>query len=274
MRINVNKDKITGLLKDFHEVTGLRIALFGLDKKEIAAYPENFSKLCYLVKLNKKTSENCKQCDIKAFTECERKKNLYIYKCHLGLTEAVLPIFHEETIIAFLMFGQVFDGDNKKVLIEKAFKKLQIKDKSFKKAAYSSLTEMSHKKIEAIARMMEVYASYIQFSDCIYVFMGGIAPLIKTFIEHNIDKELSIDVITKRFNIGKTTACNKFKEAFHITINQFIIKKRLEKAKEILRNGNHTVSEVSDLCGFSDYNYFIRTFRKHIGKTPSVFAST
>lgn len=271
MPINLNKDKITNLLKDFHEVTGLRIALFWLDKQEIAAYPKNFSKLCGLVKLDENMRENCEYCNINAFTECERKKSLYIYKCHLGLTEAVLPIFYEETIIAFLMFGQVLDGDNKKALIDKTFKTLKIIDKSLKKEVYYSITEMPHKKIEAIAKMMEVYASYIQFSDCIYLHMGGIATLIKTFIEQNIDKELSIELITKRFNIGKTTACNKFKEDFHITINQFITKKRLEKAKEMLRNGNHTVSEVSDLCGFSDYNYFIRTFKKHIGKTPSKF---
>ena len=49
----------------------------------------------------------------------------------------------------------------------------------------------------------------------------------------------------------------------------FIKTMRLNHAMELLQTQNHTVTEVSDLCGFSSISYFGKTFKKHFGKLPS-----
>ena len=50
-------------------------------------------------------------------------------------------------------------------------------------------------------------------------------------------------------------------------IAAFIKNKRLERAKELLKTTDMTISEISDACGFSDYNYFLREFKKKYGTT-------
>ncbi len=49
----------------------------------------------------------------------------------------------------------------------------------------------------------------------------------------------------------------------------YILKVRLNKARKMLSDTDRKISEVSDLCGFSDANYFARVFKKEFGFTPS-----
>ncbi|MBR3717523.1 MAG: helix-turn-helix domain-containing protein, partial [Bacteroidaceae bacterium] len=48
---------------------------------------------------------------------------------------------------------------------------------------------------------------------------------------------------------------------------------KLNKAAELLRSGEHTVSEVSDLTGFSSPTLFSRNFKQQFGVTPREYVS-
>ena len=227
------------------------------------------------MKSNELGNIRCKECDDHAFFESAKQNGLYIYKCHMGLTEAVFPIIYENVMIAYMMIGQVFDGFKSEAEFEKILVGLKEISGEYNKIecslAFSRLEEMPHEKIASVAKIMEVYASYIGFSDFIYTYIGGAAHLVKSFIEQNIDKPLNIEMIASTLNLGRTTVCVKFKENFHMTVNGFIIKTRLEKAKRLLRTTELSLAEISNECGFADYNYFIRIFNKHVGVTPFLF---
>ena len=51
-------------------------------------------------------------------------------------------------------------------------------------------------------------------------------------------------------------------------IASFIKLKRLAKAKELVLKTDMPISDISDSVGFSDYNYFLRVFKKHYGVSP------
>lgn len=331
MHISVRENQIMDILKDFHEVTGLRIGLFGLDGCEIKSYPAKISEFCSLIRLHKNGNLKCLKCDKKAFEVASQTGKLYAYKCHMGLTEAVLPVMYDGVVLAFLMFGQVYDTDTSALntsnsILNQEDASCRITDKTYtsnaatdtsindKKevsksdiidldtneleyilninkflyetaaleestasvnqerekllAAFKSINVMHHEKIVAIGKMMDILASYIKFSDLIYTYTGGMAMLIKSYIEQNIDKELTIEIICKKLGVGKTSACKKFKDAYNITINHFINETRITKAIKLIRNTDMTIADVSYACGYSDYNYFIRVFKKHTKLSP------
>jgi len=60
-----------------------------------------------------------------------------------------------------------------------------------------------------------------------------------------------------------------FKAQTGISIHQYIIKKRLEKAVQLLRDTNKSIDEIANLCGFVDQRHFSSLFTKKIGCTPS-----
>ena len=44
---------------------------------------------------------------------------------------------------------------------------------------------------------------------------------------------------------------------------------KLNYALELLKKHSHSVTEISELCGFSSLDYFGKAFKKHFGKSPS-----
>lgn len=69
-------------------------------------------------------------------------------------------------------------------------------------------------------------------------------------------------------NISSSLLYKKLKSLTGLSIVDFIKSIRLNHASELLKTRKHTVTEISEMCGFSSLGYFSATFKKHFGKTP------
>lgn len=102
-----------------------------------------------------------------------------------------------------------------------------------------------------------------------------LAYQLRLYIDENYEKEdLSLQEIAEQFSVSESYLCVIFKKAFDYTINQYIIDRRIEKAKDYLKNSNKKIKEISDLVGYRDCNYFIRIFKKTTGITPADYRSS
>lgn len=93
---------------------------------------------------------------------------------------------------------------------------------------------------------------------------------VADYIKKNLHQKLSIDAMAKMACVSKSNFFKMFKEELGISPNEFIIRERIKKAKELL-NQHSSVSEVAYNTGFSDANYFIRVFKHIQGETPKAF---
>ena len=59
-----------------------------------------------------------------------------------------------------------------------------------------------------------------------------------------------------------------FKASFNMTPNRYIVHRKVEYARELLRSGSLSVSEVAEICGFCDVYYFSRVFKAETGVPP------
>ena len=92
---------------------------------------------------------------------------------------------------------------------------------------------------------------------------------IEKYIIENLSENIYIPDLCNRFGISKNMLYKLFNDEFSSTVNGFIIKKRMDLARQMLKDDKSmNVTEIALRCGFSDYNYFIRTFKKHVGVTP------
>jgi AraC-like DNA-binding protein/mannose-6-phosphate isomerase-like protein (cupin superfamily) len=87
------------------------------------------------------------------------------------------------------------------------------------------------------------------------------------YINANLDRELSIDVLSARFFISKYYLMHKFKKQTGYTVHNYVLKKRLIKSAQLIKKGAQ-VTETCALCGFGDYSNFERAFRKEFGLSP------
>lgn len=74
--------------------------------------------------------------------------------------------------------------------------------------------------------------------------------------------------LCKRFYVSKVTLCKRFKNVLSCSIMDYLLKLRLNKAKQLLLTTRDPIETVSEKCGFSSANYFGLVFKKNVGVSP------
>lgn len=80
-----------------------------------------------------------------------------------------------------------------------------------------------------------------------------------------------IDDLANALCISRTVLYKKMKSTMGISPIDFVRKKRIERAVQLLETGEYTVTEVSYKCGFGSPQYLARVFKETIGYTPGKY---
>ncbi|MCR5188779.1 MAG: AraC family transcriptional regulator [Treponema sp.] len=94
---------------------------------------------------------------------------------------------------------------------------------------------------------------------------------VKNYIDLNFQEKLSLEAVACHFNVNKSYLLRVFKEDTGLTVNNYILQKRILKAKNELRFTNKTLDTIAEECGLEGANYFIRIFKKIEGITPGEY---
>jgi len=101
---------------------------------------------------------------------------------------------------------------------------------------------------------------------------GSTVAMIKEYIAGNFsDDMLSIKDISEHVFLSTSYVCTLFKNETGKTLNQYITDYRIERAKELLLDPRNRIGDISRDVGYSDGNYFGKTFKKQVGVTPSEY---
>lgn len=98
-----------------------------------------------------------------------------------------------------------------------------------------------------------------------------VARQIIGYIQQNYNKPITNKDLSEHFFFNASYVNRVFKAHTGFSIRTFIIDYRINQAMEILRTQNASISETAFLVGFSDVPHFIKTFKKHVGKTPTEY---
>lgn len=91
------------------------------------------------------------------------------------------------------------------------------------------------------------------------------------YIDDNLDDDLSNSDLAELHNWHPTYFANRFSQALGISPRNYIVRKRIEKARQLLWVGKMTVAQVAREVGFSDEYYFSRVFKKLTGIPPGKY---
>lgn len=100
---------------------------------------------------------------------------------------------------------------------------------------------------------------------------------IKTLVIKSIYEESKPEALNYSDYLSKATGkpypvlSNLFSSVENITIEKYIISQKIERAKELLVYGEHTLSEIAFMLGYSSSQHLSNQFKKITGFTPSYF---
>lgn len=92
---------------------------------------------------------------------------------------------------------------------------------------------------------------------------------VKLYLNNSFAVDHTLDELAKRFFVSKNYLALVFKRTFGMTPSQYLKNIRIDKARELLCDTNHSVSEVAEMTGFVNASYFARVYKQCTGRTPT-----
>lgn len=136
------------------------------------------------------------------------------------------------------------------------------------------------------ARKIELITSQISFTSLIkemvrkYCLMvknhslKGYSMLIRkviTDINYDLTADLSLKTLAKLLNVNSSYLSTLFKKETGSTLTEYVNRKRIEHAILLLNSTDMQIQTIALYCGIPDVNYFTKTFKKIVGKTPKEY---
>lgn len=91
------------------------------------------------------------------------------------------------------------------------------------------------------------------------------------FVEANLEEPLSLAQLAQHAGMSRYYFLRCFKEATGLSPLQYIIAKRVERAREMLSGGSESIAEIAYAAGFSSQSHLNWAFKRHFGVTPGTF---
>jgi len=151
---------------------------------------------------------------------------------------------------------EMFTVENKEYIYEK-FDEIYYEWE--KKHAINSIKSLVYKVMQYIKEQTaenfedKEFDSYVEYMD-------------RNFCDPGID----IEKICAEMYVSSSTLRRKFNRYLGMPPKAYLLKLRMNKAIDLLTDGNYSVKETAELCGFSDEKYFARMIKSRYGYAPSV----
>lgn len=94
------------------------------------------------------------------------------------------------------------------------------------------------------------------------------------FIHDNIEERMSVDMLCSNFCISTSMLHSLFKKNMNNTVKNYINELKLDRSKELIKNSSYSISDISDMLGFSSIHYFSKKFKAAYGISPTEYSKS
>lgn len=107
-------------------------------------------------------------------------------------------------------------------------------------------------------------------SESVYL-NGELIDNIKTYVNHNFQKDLTRDFVASLFYINSSYLSQIFKKKTGCKFIDYVNDVRIERAKQLLSGTDRKMYQISKTVGYENTKYFFRVFKKKTGMTPEKY---
>jgi AraC-like DNA-binding protein len=93
----------------------------------------------------------------------------------------------------------------------------------------------------------------------------------RELIDAQYAQPLDLDELARSANFSRFHFLRAFRRAFHATPHEYLTRKRIERAKELLAESEFTVTEICFKVGFESLGSFSTLFHRVVGWSPSIY---
>lgn len=91
---------------------------------------------------------------------------------------------------------------------------------------------------------------------------------VQEFIEEHLGDNLTLVSLANVAGVSAGHFSRLFRNSLGVAPHQYLLKRRLDRARNLLQNNRHSIAEVASVTGFSDQSHLTRHFKRRFGITP------
>lgn len=91
---------------------------------------------------------------------------------------------------------------------------------------------------------------------------------VLAYIDENLDQSLTIDILCREAGVSSSHLRTWFKAAMDVTIHRYVLRRRLEHARQLLLQGDRKLSDIALEAGFSHQSHLAKWMRREFGRSP------
>lgn len=165
----------------------------------------------------------------------------------------------KDILRAYGLAGKVvFKNSNCKALFYELFQ--LAKTTTFNDEVCYSAAEIIFKIINKVAQ-----------NENLPIHASTVAKSAKVLLDDNLYGNITVEAIAKQLAVSKVQIINEFKKYYHTTPYAYYIDHKMDIAKNMLETTSLRVSEIAEVLGFYEQNYFSYLFKKKIGVSPDKY---
>ncbi|MCK5128743.1 MAG: helix-turn-helix domain-containing protein, partial [Clostridiales bacterium] len=180
-----------------------------------------------------------------------------------------IELVDEDEIIAYLFFGQILASEES---IDRQWLRAKAnlewyKDQDSLEILFKKLNILDYQKIKACAVILKACSAYIWLDGMVKKASLSDIQRVNAYIETNYTKDITLDSMVDALAMSKTKLCSLAKNQ-DTTIMKMVRNKRIKSAKRFLEKTEYPISEIAEMVGINDYNYFAKVFKAVERITP------
>jgi len=123
-----------------------------------------------------------------------------------------------------------------------------------------------------VAHLFVRYAGRSRQDECLATARVRLNRVIE-YINDQLDRPTTLAALAEVAGTGIDQFLRRFKQHTGNTPHQYVLRRRIERAKTLLRDRRFSLSEIAAQVGFSDHSHFSKMFRRVVGVTPRAYRS-
>jgi AraC family transcriptional regulator len=159
----------------------------------------------------------------------------------------------------------------------------QTRDPQLEAIGMMLLTELKHENlgsrlyIESLANVLAVHLlrQYTAPKTRFIVYESGLSERqilqVVKYINEHLNQDIKLADLAALLDISESHLSHRFKQSLGMTPHQYLLQQRIERAKQLLKQGDHSIMDIAFLCGFNSHSHLSKQFRQLTGITPKAY---
>ena len=230
MIIDFNKERLENTLSDFLNATGININITDENFNLLTNRCGSHSKYCAYIQSHENGIERCMCSDKTLLERCRETKTAQYHECHAGLIDVGVPIIHADTIIGYLILGQM----KKNTDFSKGLKEKVLSDADILKKYYDELVLYDESKIKSVINIALMLAKHILLEKMFYPVTNACIEKCFHYINRHLSEPISIKKLSSSIGYSTSEIYKSFHKYHNCTVGEYITKCRIDYSTNLL----------------------------------------